>query len=291
MGFNLRKKIAAKLVNWLTQEYETLEIPPCDFDRIRYEIRPGDVLLIEGRSRISEVVKAVTQSAWSHSALYIGRLHDIDDPLLRADVVKHLQEDSEEQLLVEGLLGKGTIVSPLSNYKLDHIRICRPGGISRTDAQSVIRYAIERLGTPYDVRHIIDLFRFLYPWSLMPRRWRSSLFADNPNEQTRTICSSLIAEAFSAVRFPILPHLKKDKDKGIQFLQRNPRLFTPRDFDYSPYFEIIKYPIFELSERSLYRHLPWAEDDNSEQVEAKKKFGNAVEEVVEKPGSHKPPKK
>jgi hypothetical protein len=27
---------------------------------------------------------------------------------------------------------------------------------------------------------------------------------------------------------------------------RNPKLFVPADFDYSPFFEIVKYPIIEL---------------------------------------------
>ena len=35
-------------------------------------------------------------------------------------------------------------------------------------------------------------------------------------------------------------------------------MFTPRDFDYSPYFEIIKYPLFNPDEPlPYYRRLPW----------------------------------
>src|SRR5690349_7247930 len=37
-------------------------------------LRPGDVLLVEGASRVSTVIKYLTQSTWSHAALYVGPL-------------------------------------------------------------------------------------------------------------------------------------------------------------------------------------------------------------------------
>jgi hypothetical protein len=256
---SLSKKISSKIIDWLNREEPSDDIPLCDFDRVRYEIRPCDVLLIEGHSRISEIIKLVTQSSWSHAILYIGRLSDIENPLLRQRVKEFMTCDENEQMVIEGVLGRGTIISPLSSYEKAHIRICRPQGISRQDSQKVIGFSIGRLGVEYDIRHSFDLFRFLLPWGILPRRWRSSLFKQNAGEPTRDICSSLLAEAFGSVRFPILPLVKQNEVEGIQFVQRNTRLYTPRDFDYSPYFEIIKYPIFELSERALYRHLPWVE--------------------------------
>ncbi|MEW8045856.1 MAG: hypothetical protein AB2805_05155, partial [Candidatus Thiodiazotropha sp.] len=44
------------------------------------------------------------------------------------------------------------------------------------------------------------------------------------------------------------------------FFKRNPRLFTPKDFDYSPYFDIIKYPFLGLDDLGVYRRLPWGDD-------------------------------
>jgi hypothetical protein len=38
---------------------------------------------------------------------------------------------------------------------------------------------------------------------------------------------------------------------------RNIRLFTPRDFDYSPYFDIIKCPHIDFVKHASYRDLPW----------------------------------
>lgn len=245
------------LIDWITKEPPPEGFPLCDFERIRHEVRPCDVLLIEGRSRVSNVIKQITQSPWTHSCIYIGRIHDIEDDALREKLTAHFDGSFNEPLVVEGYLGKGTIVSPLEMYRKDHIRICRPRGLSRKDAQQVISYSILQLGTQYNVRQIIDLARFLVPWSFIPGRWRSSLFSKHAGESTKTVCSTMIAQAFSSVEFPILPLIKKHEETGIELIQRNPKLFTPRDFDYSPFFEIIKYPFIELDELSTYRNLPW----------------------------------
>jgi hypothetical protein len=69
----------------------------------------------------------------------------------------------------------------------------------------------------------------------------------------------MIAEAFHGVNFPILPIIKRHEETGIALTKRNPRLYTPSDFDYSPYFEIIKYPFITFNDYGLYRDLPWDE--------------------------------
>ena len=115
-------------------------------------------------------------------------------------------------------------------------------------------------GQPYNIRHLLDLMRFMLPWTLLPRRWASSLFRTSTGQVESGICSSLIAEAFTSVHFPILPYIKPDQTQGMEIFQRNPYLFTPKDFDYSPYFEIIKYPLFNPDEPlPYYRRLPWAQ--------------------------------
>ena len=109
------------------------------------------------------------------------------------------------------------------------------------------------------MRQLLDLARFIFPWTILPRRWRSTLFAHNAGRPTRTVCSTVLAEAFMSVRFPILPILKGHRRSGLALYPRNPRLFTPRDFDYSPYFEIIKYPYVAFEQSGTYRYLPWVE--------------------------------
>ena len=257
-----------KATEWLTNDAPPSPSPLCDFNRLGFELRTGDVVLIEGRSRLSEVIKLITQSAWSHSALFIGRLHDISDADLRDTIAYHYDGEPGDQLVIEALMGRGTIVTPLHAYRDFHLRICRPSGLLPTDAEQVIGYAARHLGWDYDLRQMLDLARFFFPWSFLPRRWRSSLFQHNAGSPTRTVCSTLIAEAFMSVDFPILPFIDRNDDGSLRFFKRNPRLATPRDFDYSPYFSIIKYPYLGVNDVGLYHRLPWTDDDiyNDERI-------------------------
>ena len=249
-----------RLTQWLEAESLATDNQPSDFERLRFEVKPADVVLVEGKSRISSIIKTITVSHWTHAALYVGRVHDIEDPALCELIEHHWDGDPGEQLVIEALLGEGTIVAPLSKYRGHHLRICRPAGISRRDAFTVILHAAERLGLNYDVRQVFDLARFMFPWSILPRRWRSSLFEHNAGVPTHNVCSSMIARAFHSVHFPVLPLMVHDSDGTVRLYQRNFKLFTPKDFDTSPYFNIIKHPMFAFDELAVYRSLPWDAD-------------------------------
>ena len=257
-----------KIKNWLWEkavgilltDTKAEALSPTNFKRMAYEIRPADVLLVEGRFRISDVIKVITQSSWSHTALYIGRLYDIHDPVAKARIEQHYDGPPDEPLVIESQLGEGTIVTPLKEYKDYHTRICRPKGISPDDVDRVITHATTFLGVEYDLRQLLDLARFLIPWwTLMPRRWHSSLFEHNAQDTTKVVCSTMIASAFASVRFPVLPLIYQDENKKFMIKERNLRLITPRDFDYSPYFEVIKYPLLGKDDLGFYRKLPWDE--------------------------------
>lgn len=259
MGALIPNFVWNPILAWLNYEPPRRGAPLCDFDHICKELRACDVILVEGRARVSNVIKTITQSPWSHAALYLGRIREVEDPALRRLLQNYYDGDPETQLLVESQLGLGTVVRPVDVYANEHLRICRPSGLSKEDALRVERYAIGRLGHDYDVRQIFDLMRFLFPWSILPRRWRSVLFNRRIGRDTRTVCSTMIAEAFALVQYPILPLVKADGPHGLQLFRRNPLLFTPRDFDYSPYFKIIKYPFVKLgTHREGYRLLPWS---------------------------------
>ncbi|HHC72351.1 MAG TPA: hypothetical protein ENK54_05575 [Thiotrichales bacterium] len=285
MKAGLRRWLFGRIVTWLIREKEATGPPICDFDQLATEIRPCDVLLVEGRSRVSDVIKAITQSPWTHSALYLGRLREIPDPDLRERIREHYDGDDDDQLVLEALLGHGTIVNPLDKYRQDNLRICRPTGLSRSDIWRVIDFATHHLGCRYDVRQLLDLARFLFPWGILPRRWRSSLFEHNAGGPTRTVCSSLIAAAFSSVHFPILPLVRHDENGAVRLYKRNSRLYTPRDFDYSPYFEIIKHPYYGFQEVAIYRQLPWDREGaiyNDEELELPA-AGDYIQDMEETP--------
>ncbi len=247
------------IIKWLNYEAPATYVPNSDFSRVRFEVKPGDVILIEGRTRVSNVIKLITQSRWSHAALYIGRIHDIENPLTRERVKSFFDGQPDIQLIVESELGMGTLIRPLNTYSNYHIRICRPRDLTYHDSQRIINQSISRLGNEYDVRQIFDLARFLFPWWVMPRRWRSTLFERHIGTPTKTVCSTMIAEAFASIRFPILPLIKVSEQNEFRYYRRNPKLCTPSDFDYSPFFDIIKYPFsYNKSDLPSYRKMPWA---------------------------------
>ncbi|MDU6496045.1 MAG: lipo-like protein, partial [Bradyrhizobium sp.] len=70
----------------LIAAYLQKEIPgyepftPSDPEYLRKDMQPGDVLLVEGNSRISGIIKYLTQSTWSHAALYVGPIDGAVEP-------------------------------------------------------------------------------------------------------------------------------------------------------------------------------------------------------------------
>src|SRR5436853_7668490 len=54
---------------------------PSDPQYLRSVIQPGDVLLVEGNNRISGIIKYLTQSTWSHAALYVGEIDGAQEPV------------------------------------------------------------------------------------------------------------------------------------------------------------------------------------------------------------------
>src|ERR1700726_4026372 len=65
--------LSAKILKYLAQptgRYAPFYAP--DPAVVRDALQPGDILLIEGNSRLSAVIKYLTQSTWSHAALYVG---------------------------------------------------------------------------------------------------------------------------------------------------------------------------------------------------------------------------
>ena len=113
----------------------------------------------------------------------------------------------------------------------------------------------------------------MFPYAILPRRWRSSLFQHNAGRPTNIVCSSMIARCFQSVNYPMLPTIKTDRNDRLKFHKRNFRLFVPSDFDYSPYFNILKFPAWPISLKEGYRDLPWDESEEE---------NNTAEKVTEK---------
>lgn len=219
---------------------------PPDPAALKATIRTGDVLLVEGNSHISGVIKYLTQSTWSHAALYVG-------PMVRKD-----RGNPEPHSLIEATLGEGVVAVPLSKYLKFHTRICRPVGLSHEHCERVCTYAIERIGLKYDLKNIVDLVRYLVPLPV-PQRWRRRMIALGSGDPTQLICSGMIAQAFQSVRYPILPKttLIESGSARREIMEiRHSSLFVPRDFDISPYFAVVKPTIQEGFD---YRAMLWTD--------------------------------
>ena len=239
---------------------------PSDVKALRRTLRVGDVLLVASNSKISTAVKYLTQSTWSHAAFYVG---EALEP----------RPDGERHTLIEVTPSEGCIAVPIAKYERYHTRICRPVGLTDADLEEVVGFMISRLGAQYDMRNIFDLARYLFPTPPVPARWRRRMIAFGSGQPTRTICSTLIAEAFGRISYPILPRIERltGEENAISPFRRREilhirhhSLYAPADFDLSPYFEIVK-PT--LAEGFNYKGLTWARDDEGRAVVRRKEQG------------------
>ncbi len=251
------RTLGSRLARYLSQadpRYQPLATS--DFEALSATIRPGDVLLVEGNTRFSKAIKFLSQSTWSHAALYVGDALPAQGP---------------GQWLVEADVVAGVVAVPLAKYAQLHTRICRPVGLTAEDRDRVIALALARCGQKYDLKNIFDLVRYLLPQPPVPVRWRRRMLALGSGDPTRAICSTLIAQAFQAVRYPILPQITRRPaprencnecyDEILHI--RHHSLFVPRDFDISPYFEVVK-PT--LARGFDYRNLRWSEGQSATNV-------------------------
>ena len=236
MFTNLRQKIGRRLANYLTAPIPNYK-PFCTYDVPVLEscLQPGDILLVEGDTRISTAIKYLTQSTWSHAAFYAGSATNKFTP------------SGEPCPLIEAEIADGVIASPLSKYREFNTRICRPIGLSKTDLDKIVASMVSSIGLGYDLRNVFDLARYLLPIPPVPQRLRRRMLAFGSGDPSRAICSTLIAEKFQAIPYPILPRIEKEtvltkyrySVREILHISHH-SLFTPRDFDVSPYFQIIK---------------------------------------------------
>ena len=184
--------ILNRIGHWMARKLESESsgyrpYTPSDPVTLYRTLQPGDVLLVEGNRKVSAAIKYLTQSTWSHAALYIG------DELGRADPKGHPLR------LIEVNLGTGCTAEPLEKYASFNTRICRASGLTPSDRDKVVRFMVSKIGLQYDTRNIIDMLRFFFPTPPVPVRWRRRMIQLGSGDPTRAICSTLIAQAFQQI--------------------------------------------------------------------------------------------
>jgi cell wall-associated NlpC family hydrolase len=218
-------------------------------------IQPGDILLVEGRSQLSQIIQLLTKSSWSHAAIYIGdNLRNNNNTRLK-NLMDQFDVKEQENMLIEADAGNGVIAVPLKKYQDYNIRICRPFGILPQDLEAVVQETIANIGKHYDHENLVDLALLVLPSFLNPFKKRTIQACLGGCTEYKVICSGMIAMAFQSVGYPIIPALhpndesKSNEDSnpyGSKLIMRHYSQIVPRDFDLSPNFEIVKYNIIEL---------------------------------------------
>ena len=225
---NIPGRLLAKFLTQPSSQYVPFSL--VETVRLSKQIQPCDVLLVEGDQRISSAIKYMTQSTWSHSAIYVG------------NIINPEANPNDPKVLIEADIKQGVIAVPLSKYAQYNVRLCRPVNLTFEDKSKVISFVMRRLGNDYDLKNVYDLARYLFPTPPIPARFRRRMIALGSGDPTRAICSSLIAQAFQSIKYPILPETAADNNEARKTMMsiRHHSLFTPSDFDLSPYFEVIK---------------------------------------------------
>jgi hypothetical protein len=251
---SLREYLGRALARFLSEPSATYRpLATSSFRDLDDNLQVGDVLLVEGNTRVAGVIKYLTQSTWSHAALCVGR-----GPW------------GGENALVEVDLVEGVRIVPASSYANFHTRIARPAGLSANDAKAIAERAIQRLGQRYDLKNMFDLARYLLPLPL-PAEWRRSALMLGSGEPTRAICSTFIAQLFESVDYPVLPQVERRASDDCNTCYdevlkiRHHTLYAPRDFDVSPYFAVVK-PALERGFDS--RALSWDRQPAAETASA-----------------------
>lgn len=256
----LTRWLGERLSRYLSRTHHTHSLAaPADPVRLMACLQPGDVLLVEGQSRFSVAIKYLTQSTWSHAALYVGDASGLADA------------QGRPRCFLEADLRDGVRVVSVTEYAGLHCRVCRPFGLNNSEIDALVRHAMARLGHQYDLKNVIDLARYLLPTPPVPVRWRRRMLALGSGDPTRAICSTLIAQAFQSVRYPILPIIENVPSTDPmcpgcmdEILHvRHHSLFAPRDFDVSPYFAVIK-PTLQAG--FDHRTLAWHQDTRMAEV-------------------------
>lgn len=276
-------QLAKRIELWITDKLAQLlarplrsydQRVPNSLENLKQHLRTGDVVLVEGDQRVSQVIRYLTQSSWSHTALYVGDELRRFNPSLAQELTEQLGENARH-ILIEAD-NDGVICSPITKYVRHNIRICRPRNLRKEDLDRVLAYLFRQLGRKYNYRHVFELARYFFPISAVPRRFRKAVLHYGAEHKHEVICSTLLARAFSSVGYPVLPRVTIDEialqptrwqrwfgrngnGNGFRALYReeDPALITPRDFDLSPYFDIVK--INYLTEPKFdYRRITWA---------------------------------
>lgn len=302
MWDRLREALIRRIAAFLDKPFGRYEQNhPNDPALLQAAIRKGDVVLVEGHQRVSLVIKFLTHSSWSHAALYVGDELIRNPGPLRDLALEHFAEEADS-LVVEALT-EGVVASPLSKYLNHNVRICRPHKLRASDLQYVVDQCVASIGLRYDLHNVLELAVYLMGLSLLPARFRTKVLRFGSGSSGEVICTSLLGRLFHEVGFPVMPSISHPQEAGKPerrrrsllsrltrrrppftgvYRRRHPTLLMPRDFDISPFFEVVKFNV--VGARGFdYAKIEWVDDEAAHPVAPALEAGAEAEAEAEGP--------
>lgn len=139
-------------------------------------LQTGDILLVRGNTRFARLVSTLTGSGWTHVAICLR-----GDCLVEADVIEGVRRVDLDEFAGQTLL------------------VIRPAGLDQGGREQLVAYLLGRLGSGYDLDHILGL-----TWLLVARRLGACRGDGRlkPADPARAICSTLVAHALEAAGLP-----------------------------------------------------------------------------------------
>lgn len=167
---------------------------------------------------MAALVRLLTGSTWSHVSIYVGPLEGGPDP----------------RCIVEARVATGVRAASISEFKGQRVRILRPTGLRDADRHRLVDWIVGRIGDKYDVAHA---------WALAGRLLRLPLVTrllpapgSIARGATRFVCSTLLAQAFVLVGYPIAATRIAIADAQAS----EHRYVIPRDFEIASGFEVVR---------------------------------------------------
>ena len=215
----MRARLLAALAVYLTQPLKRYSpATTTDPGSLLAVLRNGDVLLTEGNTRAAMLIKRLTRSTWSHVSMYVGPLEEGADP----------------RCVVEADMAAGVRSIRLSELKGLKVRVLRPIGLNDADRSRLAGWVVEQIGGQYDLAHAWALARSLL--RMPPRAGPAHAPTGIAGSAKQFICSSLLANAFGLVGYPIMPQHTALPAVHIA----DHRYVMPGDFERAPVFEVVR---------------------------------------------------
>ena len=215
---HIRARLLVALATFLTQPVKRYSpATTTDPESLSAVLRNGDVLLTEGNTRAAALIKRLTHSTWSHVSMYVGPLEEGSDP----------------RCIVEADIAQGVRAIRLSELEGLNVRVLRPIGLNDALRSRLAEWVVSQIGGEYDLKHAWVLARSFLGMPPKPS------IPPAPNgiaeSATRFICSTLLANAFALVGYPILPiHTAVTAVSTADH-----RYVIPGDFERASVFEVV----------------------------------------------------